>query len=467
MNPGDNHWLTECLLMYTGKIAIIEGDSEVTYDQLNSLVDSCKNRISSSGIKAGDRVALIGDFGLVSTALIINLIQINAIIIPLTLETARRRESLYEICDVEWEIDTYEKPTDGIFTIVRVKEPVTSAVPHLFFTEIARRNNPGLILFTSGSTGEPKAVVHDFSLLLRKFRSPGRALRTVNFLLFDHWGGLNTLLHTVTSGGTVACPTKRNPDYICSLIEKYKLELLPASPSFLNMMLVSGSHKKRDISSLKLITYGAEPMPPSTLSRVRRELPLVELRQTYGLIELGVLRAKSESSDSLLVKIGGEGYDVRVVDGLLEIKAESSMLGYLNAPSPFTEDGYFRTGDRVESHGQYFRILGRESEQINVGGEKVYPNEVEEVLMQCSIVQDAVVYGQKHLLSGNIVCADIVLLANNDDEANARVAIRQHCNETLESYKVPVKIKFVKGLLTNERQKRIRAGRGDNEDGIS
>ena len=77
----------------------------------------------------------------------------------------------------------------------------------------------------------------------------------------------------------------------------------------------------------------------------------------------------------------GDGYKTRVVDGLLEVKAKSAMLGYLNAPSPFTDDGWFKTGDSVLENG-YYKILGRKSEIINVGGEKVYPQEVENIMLK-------------------------------------------------------------------------------------
>jgi acyl-CoA synthetase (AMP-forming)/AMP-acid ligase II len=137
------------------------------------------------------------------------------------------------------------------------------------------------------------------------------------------------------------------------------------------------------------------------------------------------------------------------------------MLGYLNAPSPFTDDGYFRTGDRVEQHGEFFRILGRQSEQINVGGEKVFPTEVEAVLLECPLVVDAVVYGSPHPLSGKIVCADVVRQASDQGDSDMRAAIRLFCNQRLESFKVPVKIRFVEGPLAGDRQKRVRAGRAD------
>ena len=94
-----------------------------------------------------------------------------------------------------------------------------------------------------------------------------------------------------------------------------------------------------------------------------------------------------------------------MVDGLLEIKAQSAMLGYLNAPSPFTEDGWFITGDAVEVDGEYFRILGRQSEMINVGGEKVYPAEVESVLQLMDGVEEVMVNGEENAITGQIVRA--------------------------------------------------------------
>ena len=159
----------------------------------------------------------------------------------------------------------------------------------------------------------------------------------------------------------------RSPDEVLSSIQQYEVELLPTSPTFINLILLSEAYTKYDISSLKTVTYGTEPMPKSTLIRFNSLFPNICLLQTYGLSEVGILRSKSKSSDSLWVKVGGEGFQTRVVGGLLEIKAESAMLGYLNAPSPFTKDGWFQTGDSVLVDGEYIIILGRKSELINIG----------------------------------------------------------------------------------------------------
>ena len=147
---------------------------------------------------------------------------------------------------------------------------------------------------------------------------------------------------------------------------------------------------------------------------------------------------------------------VRVVDGLVQIKAESAMLGYLNAPSPFTADGWLVTGDMVEVDGEYFRILGRQSDVVNVGGEKVLPAEVEEVILEVPGVADAAVYGEKNALLGQIVCARL-WAAPAGDRAALPARVLAHCKERLAPYKVPFKIKVVEGERpSTDRQKKTR-----------
>ena len=192
---------------------------------------------------------------------------------------------------------------------VITSETVSQQSDNDFYIVIRERKHPGLVLFTSGTSGEPKAAVHDFLVLLDKFKTRRLALRTVNFLMFDHLGGLNTMFYILSNGGVVITTKDRNPEIICKLIEKHKIELLPASPTFLNLLLLSGAYKNYDLSSLKIISYGTEPMSKGTLKRLKIIFPYVKLLQTYGLIELGVMRSKSEKDDSLWVKIGGEGYN--------------------------------------------------------------------------------------------------------------------------------------------------------------
>ena len=153
--------------------------------------------------------------------------------------------------------------------------------------------------------------------------------------------------------------------------------------------------------------------------------------------------------------IGGEGFETRVVDGMLEIKARSAMRGYLNSPSPFTSDGWFITGDAVEVDGEYFKILGRKSEIINVGGQKVYPAEVESVLLQMDNVKDVVAVGERNLLTGNIVTAQINLF-EPEDAKSFKKRMRVFCRDKLETFKIPVKVEISSQEQYNARYKRMR-----------
>ena len=155
------------------------------------------------------------------------------------------------------------------------------------------------------------------------------------------------------------------------------------------------------------------------------------------------------------MKLGGEGFQTRVVDGILQIKAESAMLGYLNAPSPFTADGWFNTGDKVEVDGEYFRILGRQSEIINVGGQKVYPAEVESVLQEMPEIAEVSVYGEKNAIVGEIVCA-AVRLRQARDARDFQRDLRQFCRQRLQAFQVPVRIKLVDSALHGDRFKKNR-----------
>jgi acyl-CoA synthetase (AMP-forming)/AMP-acid ligase II len=221
------------------------------------------------------------------------------------------------------------------------------------------------------------------------------------------------------------------------------------------MLLISEAHQAFDLSSLELITYGTEPMPAGTLQALNRALPKVRFKQTYGLSELGILPTASEDSQSLWLKIGGEGCETKVVDGTLWIRTRSAMLGYLNAPSPFDDDGWLNTGDAVEVEGDYVHILGRASEGINVGGEKVYPAEVESVLLTMPNVRDVTVYGKPNAVTGRVVVAAVRLLRPEDpDRLEQRV--REFCKGRLEEYKVPALLMIDETEHHGARFKKLR-----------
>ncbi len=399
-------------------------------------------------INKGDVVAMNADFSPKSIVVLLFLINKGCIIVPLTNTIKNKHEEFIKIASAEFfiSIDKSDK-----LKLEKISERNNNN--NNFYITLRKKNKSGLVLFSSGSTGKSKASVHDFSKILNKFLIERHSLRTITFLLFDHIGGLNTLFYVLSNTGLIVALDKRDPDYVMMLIEKYQVELLPTTPTFLNLILISEAYKRYDFSTLKTITYGTEPMPKATLSKINSIFSNVKILQTYGLSEVGILRSKSENSNSLWVKIGGEDYQTRIVNDMLEIKAKSAMLGYLNAASPFTKDGWLMTGDKVEKKGKYYKILGRDSEIINVGGGKVYPQEIENLILEIEGVDDVEIYSEKNFIVGNIVCARIVTNIQNKQFINY---IKKYCSSRLPSYKVPIKVLLTQNLNFNKRFKKNR-----------
>lgn len=428
------------------KTAILWQEQEYTYGWLLERLESAGAVLREEGIGAGAVVALRSDFNPSSIAFLIALLRNDNIIVPLS-HAVKTLDEFCGIAEVEYLIDI-----DGDRQRC---ERRGAHVQHEILRALKERHHPGLVLFSSGSTGKSKAAVHDFVPLLSKFKVRRTTLRTITFLLFDHIGGINTLFYILSNAGTVVAPQERDPENICRLIEKYQVELLPTSPTFVNMILMSRAYEKYDLSSLKLVTYGTEAMPEQTLKRFTELFPQIELKQTYGLSEIGIMRSRSRSSDSLWLKIGGEDYQTKIVDGVLYVKAKTAMLGYLNHPSPFDEEGWFNTQDRVEVDGEWVKILGRETDIINVGGQKVYPAEVESVLLGIDNIAEASVFGRPNPIMGYVVAAR-VNLEEEEPLSALKKRIRSCCRDKLEPFKIPAHVEIASEKQVSDRFKKVR-----------
>ena len=428
--------------------AVIWHNESFAYRKLLDRTNEWRSYLRENRVAAGTVTAIQADFSPNAIALMLVLIETGCIAVPLTSSVAAKKAEFMEIAGVEalLELDEHDEAR-----LTRLEQPRS----HELLQRLRNRGHPGLILFSSGSTGESKAAVHDIVSMLGKFKSRRHARRAITFLLYDHIGGFNTMLYQLSNAGCIVTVQDRDPDTVLRAVERHKVELLPTSPTFINLVLLSEAYRRYDLSSLKIVSYGTEPMPESTLHRFHEVLPHIELQQTYGLSELGILRSKSRSSDSLWVKLGGEGFQTRVVDDILQIKAESAMLGYLNAPSPFTDDGWFNTGDKVEVDGDYFRILGRESDIINVGGQKVYPAQVESVVQEMPEVAEVSVYGEKNAIMGQIPCAAIRLRQPRDVREFHR-ELRRFCRQRLQEFQIPVRVRLVESAMHGGRFKKNR-----------
>jgi acyl-CoA synthetase (AMP-forming)/AMP-acid ligase II len=441
------HWLHLRLRGWEHRPALIWRNETWSYHQLVDAADAWLQVLRRHRVHPGSTIAICGDYSPRLCALFLAALFNRNIIVPLAGANQARWPHMQEVAQVQFVIGFDDSDEFRLDALERIAD-------HPLLQQVADRGASGLVLFSSGSSGRSKASILDLDKLLEKFRGTRPAYRTLVFLLLDHIGGINTLFHVLCHGGTVVVAANRTPDAVCAAIGEHRVQLLPTTPTFLRMLMISDAIRHHDLSSLEIVTYGTEPMPANTLSAITEALPQVRFKQTYGLSELGIMPTRSRGSKSLWIKLGDAGFAHRVVDGMLWIKSEAAMLGYLNAPTPF-EDGWFNTQDFVEVDGDYIRIVGRMSELINVGGEKVHPTEIENVLLGLDNVKEATVSSRPNPVTGEVVEARITPLAPEDPEAFKR-RIRTYCRARLAPFKVPAAIEIVEGDHHSARFKKAR-----------
>ena len=431
------------------QIAIIYNGKKYSYNELYIKIKEIESFIKDK-IKSGEVVAILADYSFVSIALFFALYENKNIIAPIT-STSKK------------EIDGKAKESFSTKIINLENENlvitnIKSEASHKIINDLQTSKCAGLILFSSGSTGAPKAMIHNLDTLVDSYGDKKqKQINMLVFLMFDHIGGINTMLNILSMNATMIIPQNRNADDICQLIEEYKIAVLPSSPTFLNLILINRSYEKYDLSSLRMITYGTETMPEGLLGRLKAVFSKVRFLQTFGTSETGIAATSSKSSSSTFMKIDDENLEYKIVDNELWLRSKTQILGYLNrSMESFTNDGWFKTGDLVELDNEGFiKIIGRNKEIINVGGQKVLPSEVESVLLGMDEIEDCLVYGEQNAITGQSISCDVVLKHGIDD-SGFKILVRKFCKDKLDNFKIPTRVNVVQKTEFTERFKKSR-----------
>jgi acyl-CoA synthetase (AMP-forming)/AMP-acid ligase II len=431
---------------YGDLVAFTDGKNECTYGEIVTQGKEILAELLEERVNPGAKVAVIGDFSSTTISLLFALFINSNIVIPISAHSKIEIVELVKVSGCDWIINCTNGDGYTIEKFVYLNE-----YSETFYRELHNGSSSGLVLFSSGTSGKPKGIVHDLNRVLKRFKNPGKRYVTIPLLMFDHFGGYNTIFGLLSSGSKIVRITERSVDSVASAIENFKVTLLPTTPSFLALFLAAKLNVKYDLSSLEKISYGTEVMPQSLLEKLHKTFPNVKFQQTYGLSELGVLNSKSKSDNSTWVKLGGEGYALKVENGELWIKSEYSMLGYISENSALPSSGWFNTHDQVEVDGDFVRILGRDSDLINIGGQKVFPQEIEDVLLLHKNVTSVRVTGERHNLLGQIACAEVSLSEGADV---SKGELRAFCKKHLASFKVPQQIRIVESIPLTHRMKK-------------
>ncbi len=431
---------------FLSKNALIFDEVSYSYDDFINQIEIYIKTLGENQINS-KVVAILGDYSFYNLALFFALQKSKNIIVPITTTVKKVQDEFLEesFCQICIETDRDE-------LIISYLNQTNS---HAMLEDLKDKNHSGLVLFSSGSTGKPKAMIHNLDNLISSYRDKKeKSLNMLVFLMFDHIGGLNTVFNALCMGACLIIPKIKDAKTICELIEKYKIMVLPSSPTFLNLILISEEYKNYDLSSLRMITYGTETMPQSLLLKLKEVFPKVKFLQTFGTSETGISTTSSKSSNSLFMKLEDINGEYKIVENELWLRSKTQVLGYLNASmDSFTSDGWFKTGDLVEVDGEYIKIIGRAKEVINVGGQKVLPAEVESIILEMEEISDCMVYGEKNAITGQTVVCDVVL---NKNIENIKKRVRVFCKDRLDAYKIPTKVNVVDKTNFSDRFKKIR-----------
>ena len=431
------------------QIAIIYDGKKYSYNELYIKIKEIESFIKDK-IKSGEVVAILADYSFVSIALFFALYENKNIIAPITSTSQKEIDGKVK--------ESFSTKIINLENENLVITNIKSEASHKIINDLQTSKCAGLILFSSGSTGAPKAMIHNLDTLVDSYGDKKqKQINMLVFLMFDHIGGINTMLNILSMNATMIIPQNRNADDICQLIEEYKIAVLPSSPTFLNLILINRSYEKYDLSSLRMITYGTETMPEGLLNRLKAVFSKVKFLQTFGTSETGIAATSSKSSNSTFMKIDDENLEYKIVDNELWLRSKTQILGYLNrSMESFTNDGWFKTGDLVELDNEGFiRIIGRNKEIINVGGQKVLPSEVESVLLGMDEIEDCLVYGEQNAITGQSVSCDVVLKSGVEADG-LKILVRKFCKDKLDNFKIPTRVNVVQKTEFTERFKKSR-----------
>ncbi len=320
-----------------------------------------------------------------------------------------------------------------------------------------------MILYTSGSTGRPKGVMLSHGNLLANVRGCINALSLTEdevilgvLPMFHSFALTTTLLLPVVLGGTVVLLGRFSPAGVLSAIQQHKVTLLPAVPAIYGAMVRAARGLNVRLPSLKVCISGGEPLPVG-LADGFQELLGLPLAEGYGLTETAPVVAVNPPQNprqgsvgrvlpGVQVRIDGASLDESTgrTQGEILVKGANVTRGYYKLPdetrSAFTDDGWLRTGDVgwLDDEG-FLYIGGRKKELIIVGGENVFPGEVEKALIAHPSVQQAAVVGVPDAVRGEVPKAFVVLAEGKEVSEQE---LRTFCRGKLASFKVPREIEF-------------------------
>ena len=506
---------TSEFLMVTSAIcpdrdAIVFEGQRSTYMDLADRSNRLANSFTDLGVQKGDRVALIDVNTNQCLEAYFACAKVGAVYVPLNFR-ARADELSYMLNDSESSVvlvgsrylpmmEEIKTAVTGLKHVVSLTDPaegmlhyqtlIDTASPDEPFTEIDD-NDLTILMFTAGTTGVPKGVMlahQNFSEYVLNNVTPAEPdVEEKNILTVPlyHIAGIQAVMASVYGGRTVVIQRQFDAENWMTLVQNERVDRAMMVPTMLKQLMDNPSFSSFDLSSLKVITYGAAPMPLEVIKRAIQELPGTRFINAFGQTEsaatitmLGpedhVIEGTPEEMETKLKRLGSIGKplpDVEVIVlndegneatrgevGEIAAKGARVMKGYWkqqDATSAIIDpNGFLHTGDLgYQDEAGYIFLAGRAKDIIKRGGEMISPEEVENAILEHSGVEDAAIIGVPDIEWGERVRAVIVPKAGVTVEPGE---IIEHCRQRLASFKKPESVVFADELPRNPMGKILK-----------
>lgn len=487
-------YFDEACARFPRNIAVVDGDERCTYEQLARSVRQLAGRFMQLGIGRGSRVALLFPNSLDFVEVVYALFLLKAVPAPLNWRMSGE-ELLRQIEVAESDYVVYHRQfADQLGELEKELSPRVllagdavigreGAQEYSFEDDCdgdsgclegelaANADDDGLILFTSGSTGAPKAVVMTQRALSEKIGTflagEGAYDEHDSFLLFNplfHQGGLSFLMFLLSVGAKVVLQKSLRAEYVMGVIgEEGVTQMLLLPPSLCRRIRECPLGHDAVFPTVRCVTLTGGKDSVDIVRDIFGLFPSAKIRNGYGHTENAVsishlfTRDEFEADERIALSVGKPepGYDIRLldqdgnevdagVDGMVWGKSPAMFDRYLGEGQA-TVDGYFSTGDvmRRDEVGNYY-FIGRSKEMIKSGGENVFPAEVERVLESHPGIAEAAVFGVEHRDLGECVAAAVV--ANETFTEVDSAALADFCKHQIASYKKPRMVMVVEAL---------------------
>ena len=361
---------------------------------------------------------------------------------------------------------------------VRLETLDFTGVPEFRWPARIEDDEIGALLYTSGTTGKPKGVMLTHANLVCNLRQFGSAVSfTKDDLMLGvlpqfHSFGMTVLTLQPLAGPCGVVYTARFvPAQILRLFREHRPTVFVGLPTMYNALLRAKDATPEDFESLRLAVSGGEPLPEAVFNGFKDRFGIT-ITEGYGLTETSPVTHYSPTESSRRHSVGRPmpGLEQRIVcvdterdlgpggEGEIRVRGGNVMRGYFGLPDStaavFDRRGFFRTGDigKVDDEG-YLYITGRLKEMLIVGGENVFPREIEEVLDQHDAVIASAVVGRSDPMRGEVPVAFVEICEDHEFDEDA---LRAHCRERLAGYKVPKEVIRIDELPRNATGKIMR-----------